>query len=1114
MAISRLTSGANASNTVTFNSVYGVDDCIVAWVTNNATATVPTLPAGWTSVTSVTANNQAAILAYKFAASTSESSGTWTNATAINYAIYRGVDKTTPFTNAAGQTGTGSTTISYSGIVSFSNPGADWVLTMSMISNQTGKAYSHPGTNQFYHIDIGASTYEATMYDSGGAVASYSFNSKTLSASLNSMTKTVELVASKSSIVGGPNLQQTVNATGAGATVVATLPNSSNTGSLLIAAVEVGTATAPGTSVSDSKSNTWTKLFSTGNGASWTEFYYAYDITGGSSHTVTVSNPNSLGVNFIVREYTGILFTGSPIDVSATATGTVAAMDTGSVTTTNANDLVIGVFGDDWQAPLTYTPGSSYGNFVTATTGAAGDISLIDLQTTSTGSQDATLTASQAPSWVAAIVTFKAAVPEIVQVAKYTGTSAQTNMTFTLNQAPVVGNLLIFIALFYTGDDPVLTPSGWTLKQNYEPNQAGVAVFYRTVQSGDGTSWNLTPLSVADQNSGFMLEISGMDSTTPFNQLANSTATGTPTSLASGSVTPSVVSTLAISAFVNDGSSGTDTATFSAGWQKAGYANSTFQPAWLASKKILTLDTSTAVSNTISSMNGGGANASSVIFLIAPPSGSTTTTKTQTGVARITATTTKTQTGKSRITATTTKTQTGKSRITATATKTQAGQSRITATTTKTQLGKANIKNNTSQTQQGKARVTATSTQTQSGKSRITITTLKTIQGLARITAQTLQTILGKARITATTTKTQTGKANIKNTTTQTQAGKSRIQITSTQTQAGKSRITVTTTNTTQGISRITATTLRTVQGLARVTATTTKTILGKANIAGGTPRTQQGLARITVTTLRTILGKAAILRTTSQTQTGKARITITSTQTQQGKARVTATATKTQLGVSRITVITLKTQSGKARITASATRTQLGQSRITVTTTRTQTGQSRITQVVPKTQQGIARITASTTKTQPGRARITNTSTKTQLGRSRIQIVTVQTQQGVGRIIIAGVQQTQTGVARITASTLRTILGHSRITVTTVATQLGVSRVTATGVQTQTGKGSVAHAHDQIITGRARILGPHPAKATITFPSKNTDILFPNKQLSIVFPNNKLEVTFESDVK
>lgn len=87
-----------------------------------------------------------------------------------------------------------------------------------------------------------------------------------------------------------------------------------------------------------------------------------------------------------------------------------------------------------------------------------------------------------------------------------------------------------------------------------------------------------------------------------------------------------------------------------------------------------------------------------------------TTTRTQTGLARITAITAKTQTGKTRITATTTKTQTGVSRITKTTTKTQTGLSRLSKTVTKTQTGKANLFLQQKKLQTGVAKILVPST--------------------------------------------------------------------------------------------------------------------------------------------------------------------------------------------------------------------------------------------------------------------------------------------------------------------------------------------------------------------------------------------------------------------
>lgn len=207
---------------------------------------------------------------------------------------------------------------------------------------------------------------------------------------------------------------------------------------------------------------------------------------------------------------------------------------------------------------------------------------------------------------------------QIVQTAQYAGASSLTTEAFTLPHTPTVGNLLIFIATWWTGDGPLVTPSGWNLFSDYEPtNKGGVAVFWRTVQSGDTASWTLTYDTVSDENSGFMLEIAGAVGGSPsFNQLANSTNASAATSLATGSVTPSVLNCLAIAVFVSVAAGGSDGTSISAGWTKMQAAESSFQPGWLFGKNALTADTITAISTTISGMPS--ADPSSAIILIGP----------------------------------------------------------------------------------------------------------------------------------------------------------------------------------------------------------------------------------------------------------------------------------------------------------------------------------------------------------------------------------------------------------------------------------------------------------------------------------------------------------------
>lgn len=71
-----------------------VGDLILAFGFNDINTTSITLPAGWTSIGTSSFNTVASVLGYKVAASNSETSDTWTNATTVIFLVYRGVDVT------------------------------------------------------------------------------------------------------------------------------------------------------------------------------------------------------------------------------------------------------------------------------------------------------------------------------------------------------------------------------------------------------------------------------------------------------------------------------------------------------------------------------------------------------------------------------------------------------------------------------------------------------------------------------------------------------------------------------------------------------------------------------------------------------------------------------------------------------------------------------------------------------------------------------------------------------------------------------------------------------------------------------------------------------------
>lgn len=191
MALSRIASGSTGS----FSGSYQAGDLIVIHAVDTASSNIPLTPSGYSAISSgsQSANGFAMAAFYMFATSSAETYPVITNTTASSWVIYRGA-ASTPFVSIGGQSGT-SNSIAYSGIVTFQNPGADWVVTFGASTNNLGGVGTHPPTNTTLAANASASNYEAAIFDTGATVSTYGYNSKTLSVSTHWLTKTTELVA-------------------------------------------------------------------------------------------------------------------------------------------------------------------------------------------------------------------------------------------------------------------------------------------------------------------------------------------------------------------------------------------------------------------------------------------------------------------------------------------------------------------------------------------------------------------------------------------------------------------------------------------------------------------------------------------------------------------------------------------------------------------------------------------------------------------------------------------------------------------------------------------------------------------------------------------------------
>jgi hypothetical protein len=182
-------------------------------------------------------------------------------------------------------------------------------------------------------------------------------------------------------------------------------------GDLNVVVVGWNDASAVVTSVSDTYGNVYTRAVGPtvlpGVDALSQVIYYAKNIAGApaNGNAVTVRfNVSAVYPDIRILEYSGV-DPISPLDVTTAAVGNSATSDSGAVTTTNANDLLIAA---NTVKTSTQAAGAGFTNRMI--TNPDGDIAE-DQIVSVTGSYRATAPLSSAGAWVMQMVTFKAVKP-------------------------------------------------------------------------------------------------------------------------------------------------------------------------------------------------------------------------------------------------------------------------------------------------------------------------------------------------------------------------------------------------------------------------------------------------------------------------------------------------------------------------------------------------------------------------------------------------------------------------------------------------------------------------------------------------------------------------------
>lgn len=176
---------------------HAIGDVLVAYAFRDGSTTPPTVPAGWTTVGSNTGTLCSSVVAWKVASSAAETSGTWTNASALTIHTYRGQYRGgAPVLNSAGASGTG-TTVDYSGIGAMTDAGVSWVARFAGHTSIDTSLQTAPSGHTNRSNAVGA-TCEVAGHDSNGVAVSSSFGQVAAGGtSGNWLTKTLEILSGK-----------------------------------------------------------------------------------------------------------------------------------------------------------------------------------------------------------------------------------------------------------------------------------------------------------------------------------------------------------------------------------------------------------------------------------------------------------------------------------------------------------------------------------------------------------------------------------------------------------------------------------------------------------------------------------------------------------------------------------------------------------------------------------------------------------------------------------------------------------------------------------------------------------------------------------------------------
>lgn len=772
-------------------------DFIFLLLLNTGSSSTPLVPTGFsdasTAITGQDSTHGFAMRAvYRFATGANETIPSVTNCTSIVAGVYSGVNTTTPISNVLGQAGTG-TSVSWSGVVSYPHS-VDWTVTLATGNSTAGNYGATTPTSMTTFQEYKAGIDDAVIYDSNGPLSAYSFNSKTMAASTNWITKTLVIQAA----AGGSTLTKTQSAIAR----IATNPTKTQTATARIqkSITKTQTAIARIQKVVTKTQSATSRIATIRTKTQSATARISMNMSG----LVDPFNQNTLNTTIWTQTTLGSATltydaTGATVTYPASTT---SSMD-GDIVTNGSYDMTgSGVYLQVLSVP-------SNGG---ATTTDAFVQAYID------GSNKLTILweggSLYAQKMVGGVntnitsVTYNSTTHKWWRIRESSGTTywetSPDNTTWTAltsqsNPIAVTGLKVLIAGTAYAS-----ASSPGTFKWN-NLNTPGSLILTKTQSSTARIANTITKT----QSSIARIAINSTKTQSAISRIANTLTK-----------TQSAVSRIA------NIRTKTQTA--------------------IASVKVFVTKTQSAVARVATNKTATQSAISRI---------SKTFTKTQPAISRIANNRTKTQTATANIinNSAVTKTQSAVARIANILTKTQAAAARIAKNISATQSAVARIANNRTKTQSSIARISITSTKTQTATGRISNTKTKTQSSISRIANSFFVTQPATAMVVINQifTKVQSAVARIQTVVTKTQPASARISNTRSKTQTAIAHISKTFTSVQTVVARIAANRTKTQPAVARIQVTAIKTQSATGRIANVRQALQTATARVVSKTIK-----------------------------------------------------------------------------------------------------------------------------------------------------------------------------------------------------------------------------------------------------------------------